>query len=100
MGCGCGGAGARASASPGSPSWAADFAERAAGEALERERRFNRAMESCNRSLRPTEAYLQGPPPSSSVRFSTCEDYLRYLTVRERGKYNPTVRYPTARGER
>ena len=95
MGCGCTGGGAPRAASPGSPSWAVDYAERAARDVLARELALNRVIEERNPTLRPTAAYLKGPLRTSSVRFDTPEAYIRYCATRERGKYNPNVRYPT-----
>ena len=81
-----------------SPSWAANYAERQEAKALERELALNRFIEAKNPKLRPTALYQEPPLPSSSVCFPTRAAWIRYETIRARGKYDPQVVFPTATG--
>lgn len=77
--------------------WAAAHAERQARARLAAERAINRVIESRNPSLLSTDRYREGPLPPSHPRFGSPADYADYETVRERGRFDPEVKYPTAK---
>jgi hypothetical protein len=70
-------------------------AERHQHRLLQHEWFLNSIIAAGNPHLASTPRYQRGALPASDPRFYCRLDYLRYLTRRERGRFDPDVDYPT-----
>lgn len=78
------------------PDRAARQAETQQRKRLQHEWFLNSVIERRNPGIEPTPRYQRGALPGRDARFYSQLDYLRYLTRREMGKFDPEIDYPTA----